>query len=406
MIKKPLAKKLAPIFMLSIFLAACSAISAGTPQPLPTVILDNSSTNEQSSFPVGGAVVIASGVVAPARQAQIAAAIAGSVSSVEVAVGDRVQTGQVLVSLAGSEKLEAAVESARFELLSAEQALADLSKDLDVRQAQALKTIADNQEAVRDAERYLQNIQTLAEQVDIDAAYANMILARDKLDKAQEDYEPYEKKREDNVVRAALLSRLAQAQKNYDASVRLYNNLTGTASKIDLDQAEADLAIAQAQLAKSQRDYEILQNGPDPDAVRLAEARRTTAQAQLSAAESALNDLELKAPFAGTISQLNIQPNEWVTPGQPVVTVSDLQNLRVETTDLSERDVPQIEIGQAVTIKIDALTQDMTGKVLEIAPLADTLGGDVVYKTTIELESPPPGLRAGMSVEVQFSPGN
>jgi HlyD family secretion protein len=403
---KLLAKKLAPILILCLFLAACNALSQSTPEPLPTVILEDGSSSGQNSFPTDGAGVIASGVVAPARQAQVAAAMAGSVSSVQVAVGDRVQSGQVLVNLAGSEQLQAAVESARFELLSAEQALADLSKDMDVRQAQALKTIADNREAVRDAERYLQNIQTLAEQVDIDAAYANMILARDKLDKAQDDYEPYENKKETNVVRASLLSRLAQAQKDYDAAVRLYNNLTGTASEIDLDQAKADLAIAQAQLAKSQRDYEILQQGPDPDAVRLAEARIATAKAQLASAESALNDLELRTPFDGTVTRLDVQANEWVTPGQPVLTISDLQHLRVETTDLSERDVPQIEVGQAVRVKIDALNQDTAGKVLEIAPLADTLGGDVVYKTTIELESPPPGLRAGMSVEVQFSVGN
>lgn len=403
--RKPLANIFALILMASLILTACNAISPGTPQPLPTVVLDNSASSGPDSFPLDSASVIASGVVAPARQAQVAAAMAGSVSSVEVAVGDRVQAGQVLVNLAGSEKLQAAVESARFELLSAQQALADLSKDMDVRQAAALKMIADYQQTVHDAERYLQNIQTLAEQVDIDAAYANMILARDKLDKAREDYEPYENKPETNVVRAGLLSKLAQAQKDYDARVRLYNNLTGTASQIDLDQAKADLATAQAQLAKSQRDYEILQQGPDPDAVRLAEARQATAQAQLAAAEAALKDMEIKSPFDGTITRLDIQANEWVTPGQPVITVSDLQNLRVETTDLSERDVPQIAIGQAVNIKIDALAQDMTGTVLEIAPLADTLGGDVVYKTTIQLDTPPAGLRAGMSVEVQFSTG-
>ena len=404
--RKSLANIFALILMASLILTACNAISPGTPQPLPTVVLDNSASSGPDSFPLNSASVIASGVVAPARQAQVAAAMAGSVSSVEVAVGDRVQAGQVLVNLAGSEKLQAAVESARFELLSAQQALADLSKDMDVRQAAALKMIADYQQTVHDAERYLQNIQTLAEQVDIDAAYANMILARDKLDKAREDYEPYENKPETNVVRAGLLSKLAQAQKDYDARVRLYNNLTGTASQIDLDQAKADLATAQAQLAKSQRDYEILQQGPDPDAVRLAEARQATAQAQLAAAEAALKDMEIKTPFDGTITRLDIQANEWVTPGQPVITVSDLQNLRVETTDLSERDVPQIAIGQAVNIKIDALAQDMTGTVLEIAPLADTLGGDVVYKTTIQLDTPPAGLRAGMSVEVQFSTGN
>jgi multidrug efflux pump subunit AcrA (membrane-fusion protein) len=400
---KALAAKVAPILFVWLLLTACNAFTQSTSEPLPTVVLDDNASTDPTSFQVDGVGVIASGVVVPARQAQIASTMAGSASAVNVAVGDHVQAGQVLVSLAGSEKLAAAVESARFELLSAQQALADLNKDMDVRQALALKTIADNRHVVRDAEQYLQNIQAQSEQVDIDAAYANMILARDKLDKARDDYEPYENKVETNVVRAGLLSRLAQAQKDYDALVRRYNNLVGTASVIDVDQAQADLAIAKAQLAKSQRDYEILQNGPDPDAVRLAEARQTTAQAQLAAAESALKDLELRAPFAGTITSLDIETNEWVTPGPPLLVISDLDHLRVETTDLSERDVPQIQLGQPVTVKVEALALEITGSVIQIAPLADILGGDVVYKTTIQLEAPPSALRAGMSVEVQFS---
>ena len=40
-----------------------------------------------------------------------------------------------------------------------------------------------------------------------------------------------------------------------------------------------------------------------------------------------------------------------------------------------------------------------------ISPLADTLGGDVVYKVTITLGKIPSNLRAGMSVDVQFNTG-
>jgi HlyD family secretion protein len=286
--------------------------------------------------------------------------------------------------------------------LAAQQALDALYKDMDVKQAQALKTIADSQDAVRDAEHTLLNLQTQSQGFDIDAAYANMILARDKLERAREDFEPYENKPKDNTTRAAYLSQLAQAEKEYDAVVRKYNNLLGTANAIDLSQAEANLAIAQADLAKSQRDYEILQKGPIPEDVALAQARLATARARLEAAQSALEDIELRAPFDGTVTELNVHASEWVTPGQAVLMLIDLQVLHVETTDLSERDIPKIEVGQPVTVFIEALNQDVTGRVSEISPLADTLGGDVVYKTRIELDTQPTGLRAGMSVEVQF----
>jgi multidrug resistance efflux pump len=105
------------------------------------------------------------------------------------------------------------------------------------------------------------------------------------------------------------------------------------------------------------------------------------------------------------IAALQIHAGEWVTPGQPVLLLSDLQHLLVETTDLSERDIPRIEIGQPVIVTIQALNEDVAGRVSAISPLADTLGGDVVYKTTVALDTRPSGVRAGMSAEVLFGTG-
>ncbi len=54
-------------------------------------------------------------------EAEIAAPVGGNVETVNVAVGDTVTAGQVLVRLAGSQKLAAAVDAARLELLAARQ---------------------------------------------------------------------------------------------------------------------------------------------------------------------------------------------------------------------------------------------------------------------------------------------
>jgi multidrug resistance efflux pump len=109
------------------------------------------------------------------------------------------------------------------------------------------------------------------------------------------------------------------------------------------------------------------------------------------------------ASFPGQVAAVDVTLGEIASPSQVVVSVvSDVDLLQVETTDLSERDVPKVKVGQTVTVTIQALNQEVTGRVSAISPLADTLGGDVVYKTTIELDERPPGLQAGMSVEVQF----
>lgn len=406
-LKSP-AIKVAIFLLVASLLAGCNVFSRATPQALPTLALDSgaapSSGASTTSSQVDFTGVRASGVVAPAQQAQLAFTLAGKLEAVNVTVGDHVEAGQAIAQLEGQESMQATISAAQFELTQAQLALDGLNKDLDVRQAEALKAIADYQDAVRDAERVILNMNTSAPQVDLDAAYANMILAKSRLERARDDYEPYEKKDEDNPVRAGLLSKLAAAQKAYDATVRTYNNLGGTANPIDLQQAQANLEVAQAQLAKAQRDHEILKVGPDPDQVRLAEARLANAETQLTSAQAALDHLTLSAPFAGTISSVNLHAGEWVLPGQTVVVLADLDHMRIETTDLSERDIPGIKTGQTVTAFVKALNLDVSGVIVQIAPLADTLGGDVVFKTTIELDAPPAELRAGMSVEVQFEP--
>lgn len=400
---KALLILLVTISLIGLSLTGCSAFAQASPTPLPTIVLGDQTASPQSTALPRGAATTASGTVMPAQQAEMVFTSGGKVQTVHVAANAQVKTGQVLVTLAGKEKLAASVEAANLEVLAAQQALDALYKDMDVRQAQALKNVADNQDAVRDTERTLYNLQTQSQGFDIDAAFANLVLTRDKLERAHEDFEPYQNKPEDNVTRASFLSRLAQAEKEYDVAVREYNNLLGTANTIELSQAEANLATAQADLAKSQRDYETLQKGPIPEDVALAQARLASAQAQLDAAQSSLEDNELRAPFDGTVTELNVHPSEWVTAGEAVLVLVDLQALHVETTDLSERDVTKVEVGQPVTVVIKALNEDVTGKVSEISPLADTLGGDVVYKTNIELDSQPAGLRAGMSVDVQFN---
>ncbi len=359
------------VLLAAFTLPGCSVLGNATPEPLPTIVLDNNVTPASNQTESSFGKATASGVVIPAEQSKMVFTFGGKVNTVNVASGDRVEAGQVLVELAGRERLTAELESAKFALLSAQQERDDLYEDLDVKQAHALKAIADNRDAVRDAERNLYNLQSLSQGFDVDAAFANMILAKDKLERVREDFEPYENKPEENLVRAGLLSQLAQAQKEYDALVRRYNNLIGTASDIDLSQAQANLAIAQADLAKSERDYALLQDGPHPDDIALAEGRLSSAQAQLDAAELALEDLTLIAPFSGTITHAFVRESEWVTPGQPVLELSDLQNLRVETTDLSERDVPLIQVGDRVLISIRALNEDVQGTVIEISPLAE-----------------------------------
>jgi multidrug efflux pump subunit AcrA (membrane-fusion protein) len=403
---RTLANKFPLILLLSLALAACSAFGNSSPQPLPTVVLGSNQGSPQASLPgtVGG--VTASGTVVPAQKVDLAFALAGEVEEVNVAVGDQVTAGQVLASLAGVEQLQATLSAAELDVFTAQQALQKLSDDLQDDQTAALQALNDAREAVRAAERKIAGFGAPAEAIDIEVASSNVALARHALEQAQKDFKPFENKPEDNLKRAALLNKLSDAQQRYDDAVKRLNQLTGViVPEFDMQQAQTELEIAQSRLKLAEDKYQTLMNGPDPAALEQAQARLKNAQDQAEAARSNLVNLQLKAPIAGTVTQVNTHSGEWVIPGQPVLSLADLDHLRIETTDLSERDVPKIEIGQPVTILVEALDQNVAGHVIQIAPLADTLGGDVVYKTTIDLDKPTPGLRAGMSVEVQFETG-
>ena len=98
----------------------------------------------------------------------------------------------------------------------------------------------------------------------------------------------------------------------------------------------------------------------------------------------------------------SISPGETTQVGQIALTLADLAHLRVETTDLSERDVDRVAIGQPAIVFVKPLSSEIEGRVLRIAPQATIIGGDVVYAVIVELDQQLPGLRWGMSVDVQF----
>jgi multidrug efflux pump subunit AcrA (membrane-fusion protein) len=450
--------KAIPIFLSTLALVGCGAIGGQTPTALPTVVLSGAATPgaTQAAPAAGGGNVTASGHIAPAAQAQLAFAAPGQVISLTVRAGDTVQPGQVLATLAGSQRLSAAVQTANTQVLAAQQAIKSLQDTAAVDAAQAQLAVANAQTALTKVNKDLRAVQNPAGQSLQDAvdkarlalttAQNNALLntvspdaqalvqATAQVNILFSAYQNLQAKWDAGDHSDALQKALTLAQSNYQSAL---DNKTQLELRLQTDQANGDqtvkdaqkanddavnnqaaaqrgpdadklavaqgnVALATATLAQAQARAALLQNGPDPDQLAAAQQRLADAQAQLAAAQAALGDLDLQASIAGTVTALNIHNGEWVTPGEPVVVLTDLAHLQVETTDLSERDVPQVVVGQAVSVLVKALNQSLPGQVTQIAPLADTLGGDVVYKTTIVLTNPPAGLRAGMSVDVHF----
>lgn len=427
------------VFGLIFILSACSPAAEETAAPEP-IAADFSP------------IVSATGEVVPEQEALLSVSVGGVVEDVLVNKGDEVSAGQVLVLLEGTEQQAAAVSAAALELANAQVALVKLYKDTKLLAAQALRSaetaeqaledlnnpelqealalqaVADAQKAIDTTERNARYTRSPASQADIDAQKAQVVIARDALEKANEDFEPYANKPEDNITRAHFLARQAAAQQVYDDAVRNLNAMQGTGSEVDINVAEAEyftaqaallqaqrdlervldgpdpgeVALLEAQIEKGYRDFEIYSAGPDPDDVALAEARIENAEAQLAAAKETLADLELVAPFDGVISEVHINPSEWVSPGSPVLLLADLNHLQVKTTDLSEIDVAQISFEDTAVVTFDALPDlVLEGTVVSIAPKADE-GSGVNFLVIIELREIPAALRWGMTAFVDI----
>lgn len=392
--KTKLTLILSLLLITSLLISGCQAISGTSQQaestPLPVV------TQEPG--------VIAEGKLVPLQYVNLSFNTGGKVETLEVAEGDTVKAGQVMAQLDQRQQLTASVDSAQMELINAQQALKDLQDNAVVATADALQKVADQRDAVREAQRALNNLQAGGKQVDINSAQANVVILKDRLDKAWDDYKPYQNKPQDDVKRAQFLARYSDAQRNYDNAVRLLNNLQGPATDIDTAIAQANLSLAQASLALAEQDYEKVKDGPDPDLLSAAQAREKAAESGLVAAKAALANRQLLAPFDGTIAQLNLKVGEQAAPGVTAAVLADFSGWVVETDDLTENEVPNVQVGQAAEITFDALPElSLPGKVLSISDVHTDRSGDVTYTTKVSTEKSDPRLRWGMTAVVHFS---
>jgi multidrug efflux pump subunit AcrA (membrane-fusion protein) len=331
-------------------------------------------------------VVSVTGKIVPVKWSNLSVSTSGVIAEVLAEEGQKVEAGQVLIRLEGTESQQAAIAAAKEEVVSAQQALDDLNTNVDVARGEAYRAIADAQEAVRTADRQLFyfNVPATIRAYDIFEAVNK---TKERVDTARKAWDPYKYEEETiwtNPTRKKIKDALDDAEGDYRvAMLRI--------------QYAADLKLAEAKLKQTMDDYEKMKDGPDPNQLALAQARLERAQASLKSAQAALDDLELKAPFAGVLSQLNVRPDEWISPGQTVLLLADLSTLRVETTDLSEIDVAQVSVGAPVTLTFDALPEvSVTGKVARISP-KNAEGSGVNYTVYIDMDKTPDKLLWGMT---------
>ena len=152
-------------------------------------------------------------------------------------------------------------------------------------------------------------------------------------------------------------------------------------------QAEESLKLAQAnrkQITRKERDIET---------ARLAVKRNET---QLELRRIEYDDTVIKAPISGTILEKKVEEGQLITSrlsslasteGQAIVTMADLDTVYV-VTEVDETDIGKIQIGQPVTINVEAYPDmPFQGEVLKIAPQGQVIQNVTTFEVTSELKN-------------------
>jgi HlyD family secretion protein len=160
----------------------------------------------------------------------------------------------------------------------------------------------------------------------------------------------------------AAQNQLRQAQTTLAADQRL--QAQGAASANEVALAQQQVTTAQDRVAQVQKRMHDRYGTVDLSAQRGQVAQ---ARANLSAAQSGFANVDVHAPFAGTVYSLPVAQYDFVQPGQPLINVADLHRLRIRAY-FDEPEIGKLAAGQPVLISWEAKPNTVWHGHVEQAP--------------------------------------
>lgn len=296
--------------------------------------------------------IAANGIVQPERSVNVSPKSSGILKELLVKEGDRVERGQILAEM-DSSSLEGQLTQAQGQVASAAASLQRVrtgNRNQDIAQAEA--RLRDAQAALRQTDQVLRQNQQL-------------------------------------------FNTGAISQREYNTSL-----------------ADRDRAIAQVNVAKQA--LSLQQAGSRPEDIAQAEAEVIRAKGQLQTVQSQINDTVIRAPFNGVVTRKFADPGSFVTPttsGSSVSSATSSSILALAANNqvvakVAETSIPQIKLGQSVTLEADAHPdKPFTGRVIQIASQSTVEQNVTNFEVKMSLNDTQNILKAGMNVNVKFNIG-
>ncbi len=205
-------------------------------------------------------------------------------------------------------------------------------------------------------------------------------------------------------VRVGLQSARAQLEVARQALKR-QTELTaaGLTTRESLERAQAEVEIRESDLKAREQE------------IKNRETQLNQQEAGLSSSRHTLTQVRFEAPFDGIVTRRNIEEGENVmvgtmnNAGTVLLTVADMSVIEAEV-EVDETDIPFVQLGQPVKIKIDAIAdQEFTGKVTEIgnSPIQVVGGGATRtatnFKVTVTIDGQIPEVRPGFTCTAEIT---
>lgn len=276
--------------------------------------------------------------------AAVSAKLSGRILDVRVREGDTVKQGDVIAVLddaqirAREDQAQAAVADAEARAEAARSQIAVLQEQLEQSQLLTEQARTDAQGRVRQAESEV--VAAEAELARQEAAYR--IAAFDR--------EAY--------TRLAATGAVAERKGVEAASTAEQQNAAVAAARRRVESARGALLVAKASLTNpviraSQAGANRKQIAQQQKEVASANAKIEQARAQLSEAQANRQDLNITAPFNGTVTTRTAEPGEVVSPGTTIVTVVDLSKVYLRGF-VPEGEIGKVKLDQPARVYLDS----------------------------------------------------
>ena len=381
------------IYLLLVFiLVGCAGQGgAATPTAVPTPIVAESSTYTVQRGTVTEVVQL-TGRVLPSKQQDLSFATSGYVQDVFFKQGDKVKAGDVIARLTGLAQYTANIASAQLELDQANYDLQTLQEDAPLKAAQALVQLTQTKAAFDQAQakRDQMNYPHVSDPLQIKKYQEDVDQAGKALDAAQQAYNA-------NPNSSANLDALIAAQTAYTQAQETLSWATSKATPSEIEQADADLALAKANYAQAQAEYDRWKDGVDPAELQLAQSKVGDAQARLVLAQQAQQQIELQAPFDGEVLSIGIAVGSQATAYTTVATVADPSVLEISAIP-TPQDLNLLGVGQAATVKLTSQGDKTLPAHISTLPLTSTSSAD--QSVVLTLDNPALALTLGEAASV------